>query len=542
MSHPQSGPRSTSSSSSCDCSADREAFIASLDLGAIQSLALSTRRSQILASTNLDADSSSAAPDLTCTVSFLAQGGSNVLHELRFSDGTHWVIRIPFASGSGSWSTRASQQMHHDIVAQRYIRARTAVPVPRIHAFACTPNPNPDPYPKREEEEKENPLGLPYTICDFVHGTRLVDVWNDPGWWTDGRTRERTLESLARHMVDLARLEFDSIGCLEDPPAGAPPDAPPSVVAFPSLLGDASEPEDAGMEGEEDRGPFTSTHAYLSALLAAVRRRPRTRPHLANHANPNTTQSPPKSPPHNDDPLLAFLALLISALPARAYDRAPFTLCHPDFDAQNVFLDPASGGAVCALVDWDGVAAAPRQLGALTLPMWLTVDWDPFAWAGYRAQAHCGVDDEGELHRLREVYADAVERAAGEVLGGLAQGRGRGRGRAWGEVTRTSHVVSTLEIGIAAELPRLEIVYKLGRYVFGSGRLVFELLEGIEHCAWFNRREGQVPEVVEWNWYKENEKGREEGGSSASGSDDEERADRASLVVGDSAPDTLSPS
>ena len=122
--------------------------------------------------------------------------------------------------------------------------------------------------------------------------------------------------------------------------------------------------------------------------------------------------------------------------------------------------------------------------------MWLTVDWDPFAWAGYRAQAHCGVDDEGELHRLREVYADAVERAAGEVLGDLAQGRARG------EVTRSSHVVSTLEIGITAELPRLEIVYKLGRYVFGSGRLVFELLEGIEHCAWFNRREGRVPEVV----------------------------------------------
>ena len=45
---------------------------------------------------------------------------------------------------------------------------------------------------------------------------------------------------------------------------------------------------------------------------------------------------------------------------------------------------------------------------------------------------------------------------------------------------------------------------------------------------------------AEWDWYKENEKGRGDGGSSASGSDDEDRADCTSLVVDDSAPDTHS--
>ncbi|KAI0328556.1 hypothetical protein GY45DRAFT_992580 [Cubamyces sp. BRFM 1775] len=518
MSDPPQSP-SALSSSSCDCSAEHEAFIASLDLNAIQSLALKTRRSQ-LATSAADPDSP-AASDLTCTVRPLKQGASNVLHSLLFSDNTHWVIRIPLASRS--WSPRAVRQMHHDIVAQRYIAARTAVPVPRIHAFACTADP----------EAGENPLGHPYMICDYVQGTRLVDVWNEPGWWTDGRTRERTLESLARHMVDLARLEFDSIGCLDDPPAGAPPDTPPRIVAFPSLLGDASEPEiaEAGARAvEEDLGPFTSTHAYLSALLAAVRAR--TRGRAPAQSQPPHDGRPPRAKPSDDDPTLAFLALLISALPPRSYDTAPFTLCHPDFDSQNVFISPSSG-EVTALVDWDGVAAAPRQLGALTLPMWLTVDWDPFAYAGYQAaQAHC--DSEAELHRLRGVYADAVERAAAEVLGGDG-------GRAWGEVTRTSHVVSTLEIGITAEMPRLEIVYRLGKYVFGSGRLVFELLEGIEHCAWYNRKEGEVPEVVEWDWYKEREKERKEG-SSTSGSDDEEHSDHASSSCNGAAGDALDPS
>ncbi|KAH9901062.1 hypothetical protein C8Q73DRAFT_786468 [Cubamyces lactineus] len=503
-------PRSPSaaSSSSCDCSAECEAFIASLDLNAIQSLALRTRRSQLLTTTTSDPSTSNnpAASDLTCTVRLLKQGASNVLHSLLFSDGTHWVIRIPFASPR--WSARAARQMHHDIVAQKYILARTAVPIPRIYAFACTAGPADPANPGG------NPLGHPYTIMDFVDGTRLVDVWNDAGWWTDGRTRERTLESLARHMVDLARLEFDSIGCLDDPPPDAPPDAPPRVVAFPCLLGDPSVPENVEQESEaadENRGPFTSTHAYLSALLAAVRARPRLRPQLDNpndaitslststSTSTTTTNSPPNQPASNDDPTLAFLSLLISALPHPAYDRPPFTLAHPDFDSQNVFLCPASG-AVAALVDWDGAAAAPRQLGALTFPMWLTVDWDP--WAA--------------------VYADAVERAAAEVLGedGSGEGGGRGRAREWGEVTRTSHIVSTLEIGITSDLARLEIVYKLGKYAFGSGRLVFELLEGIEHCAWYNRKEGQVPEVVEWDWYEEREKERKEG--SATSSSDEE--------------------
>ncbi|KAI9065145.1 hypothetical protein FKP32DRAFT_525116 [Trametes sanguinea] len=440
MASPRTSNASTSSSS-CDCSKEREAFIASLDLAAIQTLALKTRQSQLAQ----QPEPSSRDPtqhELACTVQFLTQGGSNVLYDLRFSapDNSHWVIRIPLASRT--WTALAARRMHHDVVAQQYILARTAVPIPRIHASACS---------------ADNALGHPYVLMDFVEGTRLVDVWNEPGWWMDGRTRERTLESLACVMVELATLEFPQIGCLELPGS---PGEPHGIVPFPSLLDplnpsqpDAPTPE---LEDEDDRGPFTSTHAYLSALLAATRAQ-------------------------RDDPTLALLQLLLSALPSRAYDRAPFTLGHPDFDAQNVFLD-ARTGAVAALVDWDGVAAAPRELGALTYPMWLTVDWDPFAYAGYRAhQPHC--DGEETLRALRRFYTGAVDRASGE-------------GRRWGRVTRNSHLVSTLEIGITNELSRLEVVYRLGKYVFGSGRLVFEMLEGIEHCAWYNRKEEDVAEVI----------------------------------------------
>ncbi|KZV87206.1 hypothetical protein EXIGLDRAFT_697764 [Exidia glandulosa HHB12029] len=55
------------------------------------------------------------------------------------------------------------------------------------------------------------------------------------------------------------------------------------------------------------------------------------------------------------------------------YDTALFTLKHPDLNSQNVFVDDETG-EISALVDWDGVAVLPRQLGALGCPARLTVE------------------------------------------------------------------------------------------------------------------------------------------------------------------------
>lgn len=71
--------------------------------------------------------------------------------------------------------------------------------------------------------------------------------------------------------------------------------------------------------------------------------------------------------------------LMIKTVPDGRYDHAPFALGHPDLSWQNVLFDDTMG-EVSALIDWDGLAALPRQLGALAYPVWLWWDWNPHAY------------------------------------------------------------------------------------------------------------------------------------------------------------------
>ncbi|KZV82776.1 hypothetical protein EXIGLDRAFT_729287, partial [Exidia glandulosa HHB12029] len=186
----------------------------------------------------------------------------------------------------------------------------------------------------------DNALGHPYMIMDFARGTRLVDVWYDKKWWTGARSKTNTLRSLARHMVELSSIEFDRIG----------PDYP--------------------------LGPSTTQHEYLRALAASLQL-----------GMPN--------------PYSLMVELFIGTLPDPRYDSAPFTLGHPDLVSQNVFMDDDTG-EVSALIDWDGVAVVPRQLGALRYPSWLTVDWDPVAYEEYKDADE--YDHADELHVYRAAY------------------------------------------------------------------------------------------------------------------------------------------
>ncbi|KAI0045340.1 kinase-like protein [Auriscalpium vulgare] len=407
----------TTSSSSCTSTHSSEAFIASLDHEAIVQLALSTHDPH-------------ASANVTCTVLTPPEYGAyNVVYTLHFSDDTRWVMRIPF----GEWTATRARSMRLNVVAQQHIQSHTSVPIPRIRAYDCS---------------TANALGHPYTIADFVPGRRLVDVWYDAGWWTGARTKERFIRSVARHMVDLARLEFSQIGRLDC----AEPDGTPFIGPF-----ESSRALNSDLPGPDtELGPFTSTHAFLSAVLALRRR-------------------------SDDLPALAALQLFVGALPDRAYDGPPFHFEHPDLDSQNLFVDEATGD-VAGIIDWDGVAVVPREIGALTYPSWITVDWDPQMYSQYRESPN--YDTEADLDGYRRVFLDEVGKAGTEEMAG---------------VTRNSHVVSTLYLGLVADYSRPEIVNRLGKYVFGSSRVTSEVLEGLEHAAWFNQGPDAVAEVTEWD-------------------------------------------
>ncbi|KAI0800165.1 hypothetical protein C8Q74DRAFT_395222 [Fomes fomentarius] len=217
------------------------------------------------------------------------------------------------------------------MVALQYIVDHTSLPIPRVHAYDC---------------DVKNVLRHPYMIMDFVHGTRLVDVWNELSWWNGERSKERLLASIAGYMIELSKLEFNSVGALDR----SQPDQPYEIVPFSHPVQDDCAPSDAVY------GPYDSTHTYLLELL-----------------NAQIGEERP-SPPY------ALFRLLLGGLLDTRCNEPPHTLAHPDLDSQNIRLDDA--GNVIAFIDWDGVRTEPRRLGALSYPAWLDVDWDPLMYGG----------------------------------------------------------------------------------------------------------------------------------------------------------------
>ncbi|KAI0359540.1 hypothetical protein OH77DRAFT_1035233 [Trametes cingulata] len=394
------------------------AFINAINLDVLRSLAL-----EVHAKTRSTSSEPLTASVVSCTVvTPPRQGGHNIAFDLEFSDGLSWLIRIPFED----WDAVDAGSMQRDIFAMEYITSRTSVPIPRLHAYCCT---------------TDNPLAHPYMIMDRVRGVCLGSVWEDPSWWTGERRRENLFESLAGYMVELAGLEFDKIGTLDRLSDGSYVVAP-FITRF-GLLSVSNAPH-------EGFGPFRTTHEYLDALLAFRRSR------------------------ESDPQELAWIALaqlFVGALPEAAFDSAPFTLAHPDFDSQNIFVDDT--GRVVGIIDWDGVCTHPRALGAVTYPWFITCDWSP---AMYDA-------DEDESDSYRRMYADAVRIASGGKLD---------------VVTRNSHVVSALYSAACGCFGSQGILIYLGQYLFGSDLVVMSMWEGLQQGGWLTGPPDAVARVKLW--------------------------------------------
>ncbi|TFK88261.1 hypothetical protein K466DRAFT_662430 [Polyporus arcularius HHB13444] len=414
------------------------AVIESLDIDALREVVVAARLSH------------SPSPDLSCSIIAPPIYGSfNLVYEARFSDGLSWALRIAHTH----WTELKARTMRLDIIGQQYISAHTTIPIPRVHAYDCS---------------SDNVLRRPYVVTDFVQGTRLVDVWNDASWWTGERSKERLLASVAKHMVALAELEFDKIGCLDRSEA----DGSHHVVPFPCAF---DEEEESGIPNTLNFGPFESAHAYY---LALIRERGR-----------YGVIAPDR---------LAILRMLLATLPDDRFDGPPFHFGPPDFDSQNVLVDDA--GEVSGLIDWDGLCVLPREVAALTYPSWLTVDWDPAAYALYKEAPP--YDSEADLHKYRQTYTNAIDAASG--------------GR-FTDIVRNSHVVSSLFLAVNETYLCFHILVKVGTYVFGTNDIIFRVMGGIESSPWLALGPLDIAQVTE----SQADDGGESGDDAQSEGDDE---------------------
>jgi aminoglycoside phosphotransferase (APT) family kinase protein len=380
------------------------------------------------------------------------RGSYNLVYLLLFPDGRKWVARIPHPECS---DIPLMQSSIHTI---GLIRESTTIPIPAIHAYDTSPT---------------NELGVPYILMDFVEGVSLGRIWKN-GEIVDDVARKHIFGQVAAFMSQLSALEFDKIGhLLYDEYSGAYSVGPYRRMRY-SLRTD--------VPVVEESGPFTTTHAFLSHLV----------------------QTLIDSPDHHK-PIFVLLRLLALSLPDPQYDGAPFVLSHPDFDSQNVLVDPTTFD-ITGFIDWDGVCVGPRLSGFARYPAWITRDWDPFIydWRDPKAEESTGegTDSQNSKHIPFQATGSETSSFINEEESPATLQKHRDLYLSMysavdpqnANITRQSHIFEALSIALHSPELAGDILEKLLAYVFHTDQVSFgQLVVGMEDGDWIKTLQMKQP-------------------------------------------------
>ncbi|KAH7146148.1 hypothetical protein EDB81DRAFT_934036 [Dactylonectria macrodidyma] len=291
-------------------------------------------------------------PNAACgipTVGDPMYGSYHIIYPLTFGDGVQWVIKIPRHGVEGKWDNLSAASLSSEANTMRLLKRETTIPLPDVFDFSTS---------------IYNELGCPYILTSFISGRPLQEVWfsqlsgvTDPDALHSHRVR--ALEGIASAMAQLGRYtsfvggaplfnangEWDGLGPMQVV------DVQAELDRF-FIHGDSSsDPIHVEQRSSVDMKWF---YTFLMDL----------------HPEPTCASSHPKG-------MKIFLHHLISWFP-KPVDPKPFVLTHPDFDIQNILV--SEDGQLQGIIDWEGVAAVPRNTGNEALPSWLTRDWDPMMY------------------------------------------------------------------------------------------------------------------------------------------------------------------
>ncbi|CAD6573427.1 MAG: hypothetical protein ASARMPRED_006075 [Alectoria sarmentosa] len=308
----------------------------------------------------------------------------------------------------------------------RIIKKATTTPVPTVYAF---------------DASLDNELHVPFILMERIEGTPLYKGWFNEDGYPKARLekfRARALQSIAAAMVQLNQLMLDQGGSIVIDSDGKVVGVKGAKVIDANAMWypEVENPDDNDIFCE--KGTFTDPK---SALLFTLDRRP-SRP--------------------EDDAFLKGIDVLLRMFIEWAYEKKihgpRFVLTHPDFNIQNILV--AEDGTLRGLIDWDGVAAVPREVGCGQFPMWLMHDWIETQYdydinAG-KPREEVGLDESSpeELFCYRAMYAQFMEQEI--VLNTVGPAHLTIYGttpKEEADVTRRSLVIRNLEIG--TDTPKL---------------------------------------------------------------------------------------
>ena len=395
-------------------------------------------------------------------------GSFHIVFPIKFADGVKWMLKIP-ANGD-RFESIAAASMASEAHTMQMLKRETGIPVPAVYAFDTTP---------------QNAIRSPFILMEKLEGRPLFHSWFDPRV-PKARLehfRVKVLQNLAGIMVQMNKFTTNAGGSLVFNGDGVPiglngAKVMDGVAIFNNFRGPLIQQRDRekrdGMsprlcveddvsntqqatghieaDGDEsddgdiicERGPFIHPKAYFMSHLD--------RPDPAFRADAYERGT--------DMCLRLFIKWAFAE--SRNHER-PFVLTHPDLDVQNILV--SEDGTITGLIDWDGVAAVPREVGCAQYPLWLMRDWvpsryqydiekgQPFADAGYTESS------PAELASYRAIYAQFMEAEIGKMTGG------RNRTTTFGtlpeheaNITRRSLVMRSLDLSVGDPYAALQNV------------------------------------------------------------------------------------
>ncbi|KAK0710040.1 phosphotransferase enzyme family-domain-containing protein [Lasiosphaeria miniovina] len=253
------------------------------------------------------------SPEDGCAISFLAEGGFNKVYAVQTAQGK-FLMRVTLP-------VDPRHKTRGEVATLAWVRRNTHVPVPKVLAF---------------DDTSDNAIGFEWILMQFMPGVSANRLWRQ----LTTATKTWIVEQVADFQSQLFQRSFDdanfrSIGTLCTPELGGhnlgaqgknQGPAPGRVVSI------------AHFEGERvtydiPRGPFRSSHDWLSAQLAALRE---------DHIKVLAT-NPDEDKKEDSEDILKFVerlsALLPKIFPALQHPPECTVLCHNDLSLNNMLID-----------------------------------------------------------------------------------------------------------------------------------------------------------------------------------------------------------
>lgn len=256
-------------------------------------------------------------------VSFLAAGGFNKIYLVETRQHGKLVMRVPLPVDP-----------HHktagEVATLRWLLRTTTLPVSEVIAF---------------DDSRDNLIGFEWILMKFMPGASVYRLWRTMSM----DAKQALVEQVADFNTQLLKHTFRGIGTLTGNPAEPPSSSglsplPGRFVCRSFFWGDRH-------DYDVQRGPFRSSHDWLSAYLGLIER----------DQNKALEEAEDDEDREDAEHILRVAkrleALLPKIFPSVQHPPERTALWHDDLSLQNIMVD--DDNRVSAIIDWEFVSVMP---------------------------------------------------------------------------------------------------------------------------------------------------------------------------------------